>query len=179
VYLNLPLLDEKFIHNGLRKNRSFLQPSRACDEDALGIGDAGTGDLLQVCLSLSVSRQNGPEELASSLTRLPCLPALEVFISRTPGNPKKQHDSRGNILLLFSHLPEIALQMVDRHVGHRNGYLFCTCPLGKPSSTTALTLLSGSAHQKLLSRSSIPMGDSTVMDEYEGRPTTRCSEVNL
>jgi hypothetical protein len=39
--------------------------------------------------------------------------------------------------------------------------------------------LSGSAHQKLLSRSSIPMGDSTVMDEYEGRPTTRCSEVNL
>ena len=90
AYLDLQLQHEKSIHNGLSKNRRNLEPSRACSKDALRIGDAGTRDLLQVCLPyLCQSRdKNRSEEVASNLTRLPHLAVLEVFIPRTSDDPK-------------------------------------------------------------------------------------------
>ena len=77
VYLELQHHHEKSMYNGSRRNRKTLNEVEYVVKMPLETGDAGTRDLLQVCLSLPVLRQKQEEELAFNLTLLPRLPALE------------------------------------------------------------------------------------------------------
>jgi hypothetical protein len=93
VYLNLQRHHEKFIRNGLSKNRSLLQQDRVCGKDALINGDAGTRDLpAGLFISVILATEKRSEELASNLTASPApFPLLRCLF---PGHPVTQKPAK-------------------------------------------------------------------------------------